>query len=69
MPGMSESTATTGRIIKFSDPFPMDLDHGQKNHLRDSRPGFYHEPGFGPVPARDKNLSLVITVYQPDKIA
>ena len=66
---MTKAAGTSQTLIKLSDLFKFHLHHRHKNHLCDALTDINGKSGVAPVPAGDKNLSLIVRINQTDQIA
>ena len=66
---MPEATFTTLAGTKFLDDIKICLDYRHNDQLSQTQAGFEYKILAATIPARHKQLPLVIRIYQPDKIA
>ena len=66
---MAEAAITAITVAKFSDNLKRHLFYRYKNHLCDSFAGFDLIGRRAAIPARDKDLALIIRVNKSGKVA
>lgn len=66
---MSESARATGGLLELVNDVKTDFDDGDKDHLGNSVSNLYRKGGVPPIPYRDKDLSLIVRIDEPDEVS